>query len=352
MEDLIAPEDMVVTCSHTGYVKRSPVALYRSQRRGGKGRIGMKTREEDWVEHLFVAGTLEHVLVFTTSGRLHAMKVHEIPEVGTSGKGQALVNLLSFAPGERVAAFFAVPTFDDERFIVMATRNGVVKKTELGSFRYLKKGGLIALSIDEGDELLGVKLTDGKRDLLLATASGMAIRFPEAEVRPMGRAARGVKGVELREGDRVVAMEVVEGTGSILTVTTKGFGKRTPVEEYRPQGRGGLGLVSIRLVDRKGEVVGVRYVEAGDGVLLATTSGMILRTRAADISETGRISQGVKVIDIGESDEVAALAKVQEKDDERAGEDDPDGGPNAPDSPGAPEPQVPPPVAEEDRGNP
>ncbi|MFN7974096.1 MAG: DNA gyrase subunit A [Acidobacteriota bacterium] len=312
-EDLIAPEDMVVTCSHGGYVKRTPAAAYRSQRRGGKGRIGMRTAEEDWVEHLFVAGTLEYVMVFTNLGKVRYLKVHEIPAVATTGKGQAVVNLLNLASEEKVAAFFSVPAFVDDRFIVLVTKNGIVKKTELSAFKTARAAGIIALTIDEGDELLDVKLTDGNKDLFLATAQGMAIRFHEKDVREMGRLARGVKGIELREGDRLVGMAVVESDeGFILTLTGKGYGKRTSASEYRPQGRGGLGLVNIKLVDRKGGVIGIRYVTAEEEVLLVSASGMILRTGVKDISEQGRGAQGVKIIDIAEGDEVVALAKIEE----------------------------------------
>ena len=328
MEDLIAEEDMVVTCSHTGYIKRSPMALYRSQRRGGKGRIGMKTREEDWVEHLFVASTHDRVLVFTNQGRLHTRKVYELPAVGASGKGQALVNLFAFTPEEKVAALFYISEFDEDRFIVMVTRRGIVKKTALSAFKNVRSSGIIALSIDEDDELLDVKLTDGSNHLFLATGQGMSIRFAEEDVRPMGRTARGVKGISLRDGDEVVGLAVVDadGSGSVLTVTSKGYGKRTAVDEYRPQGRGGMGLVNIKLVDRKGHVVGIRFVEEGDEVLLVTISGMILRTRCADISEQGRGAQGVKIIDTSGEDEVVALAKIEERDDEEGEQgEDPEG---------------------------
>ena len=329
LEDLIAPEEMVVTCSHSGYVKRSQMSLYRSQRRGGKGRIGMKTREEDWVEHVFVANTLSHLMVFTNQGRVHTIKVYRIPEVGATGKGQALVNLLSFAPEEKVAALFPVPSFDQDLLVVMVTRNGIVKKTDLSSFGNVRQGGIIALHIDEGDELLDVKVTDGASDILLATRSGMAIRFAEKDVRAMGRTARGVKGVVLRNDDRVVGVAVVapdaSSTGFVLTITSNGFGKRTPIDEYRPQGRGGIGLVNIKLVKRKGVVVGIRCVEADDEVLCATASGMLMRTRVADISEQGRGAQGVKVIDIGDGDELVAFAKIEEKDQEPGGEAEPEG---------------------------
>jgi DNA gyrase subunit A len=317
IEDMIADEDMVITVSSSGYVKRSPLSLYRAQGRGGKGRTGMATKEGDFVEHLFVASAHSYLLVFTQeTGRVHWIKVHEIPQAGPAAKGKAIVNLLQLTTDEKVAATVAVRDFSDDRFLVFATEQGTIKKTPLSEYGNPRSGGIIAINVDKGDRLLDVAITDGSKDLFLATASGMSIRFPEAEARPMGRATTGVRGVKLRKGDKVVGMAVLEPGGSILTAAERGVGKRTPVEEYRAQGRGGLGIINLKVTAKTGPVVGVRMVVPGDQVLLITEAGMIIRTAVDGIREIGRSTQGVKLIDLEAGDKLVALAKVVERDDE------------------------------------
>ena len=321
IEDMIADEDMVITVSSSGYVKRSPLSLYRSQVRGGKGRTGMATKEGDFVEHLFVASAHSYLLVFTQeSGRVYWIKVHEIPQAGPAAKGKAIVNLLQLTTDEKVAATVAVRDFADDRFLVFVTEQGTIKKTALAEYGNPRAGGIIAVNIDKGDRLLAVAVTDGTKDLFLATEKGMSIRFPESEARPMGRGTYGVRGIKLRKGDKVVGMAVFEPGGAILTAAERGIGKRTPVEEYRTQGRGGLGIINLKVSAKTGPVVGVRMVVPGDQVLLITEEGMIIRTAVDGIREIGRSTQGVKLIDLDGNDKLVALAKVVERDDD--GDDD------------------------------
>ena len=316
IEDLIADEEMVISVSSSGYVKRSPLSLYRAQGRGGKGRTGMATKEGDFVEHLFVASAHAYVLVFTQSGRVYWVKVHEIPQAGPAAKGKAIVNLLDLEAGERVATTLAVRDFPEDRYLVFATERGTIKKTALAEYGNPRAGGIIAINLEEGDRLLAVKVTDGTRDLFLATAEGMSIRFAEADCRPMGRATAGVRGVALREGDRVVGLEVLGTEGAILTAATRGLGKRTAIAEYRQQGRGGLGLINLKVTERTGPVVGVAQVLPGDQVILITQDGMIIRTAVDGIREIGRSTQGVKLIDLEGEDRLVAIAKVLEREEE------------------------------------
>ena len=316
IEDLIADEDMVVTVSSSGYVKRSPLALYRAQIRGGKGRSGMTTKEGDFVEHLFVASAHSYVLVFTASGRVHWVKVHEIPQAGPAAKGKAIVNLLNLEAGETVATTIAVRDFPEDRYLVFATEKGTIKKTALAEYGNPRAGGIIAINLDEGDRLLSVKLTDGTKHVFLATAEGMSIRFPEADCRPMGRATTGVRGITLREADRVIGMEVLEKEGALLTAAEKGLGKRTPIAEYREQGRGGVGVINLKVTERTGRVVGVAQVLSGDQVMLMTQEGMLIRTAVDGIREIGRSTQGVKLIDLEGEDRLVAIAKVAEREEE------------------------------------
>jgi len=317
IEDLIAEEDMAISVSNTGYIKRTAISTYRSQRRGGKGRIGMRTRDEDFVSYLFVASTHAYIMIFSDRGRAYWLKVHEIPDVGPGGKGKAIANLVSMEEGERIAALLAVKEFDDAHFVVMGTRKGVVKKTALSAFSNPRAGGIIAMGVEEGDAVIAVQLTDGNGEIFIGTRDGMAIRFPETDVRPMGRAAYGVRGIALRDDDYVVAMEVVSPGGTLLTVTERGYGKRTEIEEYRVQSRGGVGIINIATTDRNGQVVGVAYVQQGDELLLITQQGMILRTQADDVRAIGRATQGVKLIDIeGGEDKVVSIARLVEKEEE------------------------------------
>jgi DNA gyrase, A subunit len=351
IEDMIADEDMVITVSRGGYIKRSPLSLYRAQRRGGKGRIGMQTKEEDIVEHLFVASAHSYVLVFTDRGRLYWIKVHQIPEVASNARGKAIVNLLTVEQGESVRALLTVRDFNDAKYVVMVTRAGKIKKTELTAFSNVRASGIIAIDINEGDDLYAVRLSQGEDEIFIGTHDGMAIRFHENGVRPMGRGAAGVKGISLRKGDSVVEMDVLPASGEIapqpiaegeepeieietetesddgeeviasdergqvLTITEKGFGKRTPVSAYRLQSRGGIGVTNIKTTDKNGKVAGISYVFEDDQVLLITEQGMIIRTNVADIRSIGRNTQGVRVINIDENDLVVAAVKLVDKDD-------------------------------------
>src|SRR5262245_40866789 len=315
IEDLIAEEDMVISASNTGYIKRTAITTYRSQRRGGKGRIGMRTRDEDFVSHLFVASTHAYIMIFSDRGRAYWLKVHEIPDVGPGGKGKSIANLVSMEEGERIAAMLAVKEFEEDKFIVMGTRLGVVKKTALSAFSNPRAGGIIAMGVEEGDSVIAVQLTDGSGEVFIATRYGMAIRFPESDVRPMGRTAYGVRGISLRGDDFVVSMEVVKPGGTLLTVTERGFGKRTEIEEYRVQSRGGVGIINIATTQKNGLVVGVSYVQDGDELLLITRQGMILRMATDDVRAIGRATQGVTLINIEAEDKVVSIAKLVEKDD-------------------------------------
>src|SRR5216117_771936 len=305
VEDMIAEAEMVITVSHAGYMKRNPLTIYRSQRRGGKGRMGMTTREEDFVEHLFVASTHASILIFTTRGRVHWLKVHEIPQIGAAGKGKNIVNFVELTPEEKVASLVATKDFAEDRYVVFCTRKGIIKKTPLAAYGNPRAGGIIAIGVDAGDELLSVKLTDGKQEIFMATAGGQAIRFPEADARPMGRGAHGVIGMRLQGDDTVVEMDVLRSKeGTILTVTEKGYAKRTAVEDYRLQGRGGSGIINLKVTDKTGPVVQVMEVAGDDQVMVITAFGKIIRTNVRDISILGRPTQGVRLIHLDEGDTV------------------------------------------------
>jgi DNA gyrase subunit A len=316
VEDLIAEEDMAITVSNTGYIKRTAISTYRNQRRGGKGRIGMRTRAEDFVSHLFVASTHAYIMIFSDRGRAYWLKVHEIPDVGPDGKGKSIANLVSMEEGEKIAATLPVKEFEEDKFVIMGTLRGVVKKTSLSGFSNPRAGGIIAMGVEEGDAVIAVQQTDGTGEVFIGTRDGMAIRFQETDVRPMGRTAYGVRGITLRGDDYVVAMETVKPVGTLLTVTERGYGKRTEIEEYRIQSRGGVGVINISTSDRNGAVVGIAYVEAGDQLLVITQQGMILRMLTDDVRAIGRATQGVKIIDIGDDDQVVSIARLVEKEDE------------------------------------
>ncbi len=318
IEDLIAEEDMAITVSNTGYIKRTAISTYRNQRRGGKGRIGMRTREEDFVSHLFVASTHAYILIFSDRGRVYWLRVHEIPDVGPDGKGKAIANLVAMESGERIAALLAVKEWEADKFVVMGTRKGVIKKTGLPAFSNPRAGGIIAVGVDDDDAVIAVQITGGQEEIILGTRDGMAIHFREGDVRAMGRTAHGVRGISLREGDAVVAMEVVHPGGTILTVTEHGYGKRTQVEEYRVQSRGGVGIINIATTDRNGQVVGMVCVQDEDEILLITQQGKILRMVTRDIRTIGRATQGVRLIEMEGDDRVVSIARLVEKDDEDA----------------------------------
>jgi DNA gyrase subunit A len=322
IEDLIADEDMAITVTSTGYIKRTPISTYRMQRRGGKGRIGMRTREEDFVSHLFVASAHSYIMIFSDRGRAYWLKVHEIPDVGPGGKGKAIANLVSMEEGERIAALLAVrewPKEDGKQFVVMGTRKGIIKKTDLTSFSNPRAGGIIAMGVEEGDSVIAVEMSDGTEQIFLGTRDGMAIRFPETDVRAMGRAAYGVRGISLRAGDEVVAMDVVREGGTMLTVTENGFGKRTELEEYRLQSRGGIGIINIQTSDRNGKVVGIAYVHDDDELMLITQQGKILRMVARGVRSIGRATQGVRLIGMEEGDQVVSVAKLAEREEDENG---------------------------------
>ena len=315
IEDLIVEEDMVITVSRGGYIKRSPLSLYRAQRRGGKGRIGATTKEEDVVEHLFVASTHAYILAFTNRGRMHWIKVYEVPQLGPATRGKAIVNLLNLDPNERLVALAATKEFPEDLYLIFATKRGLVKKTPLSAYANVRSGGIIAINIEPGDELLSVRVTDGTRQIFIGTHQGQGIRFSEKDVRSMGRDTTGVIGITLKkEDDYVVEMEVVEETGHLLTVTEKGYGKRSEASEYRFQGRGGSGVINIKVTDKNGPVAGIKSVSDADQLLLITQSGMLIRIKVKDIRETGRAAQGVRLIYLEEGDRVVAVAKLAETD--------------------------------------
>ncbi len=321
IEDLIVEEDMVITVSRGGYIKRSPLSLYRAQRRGGKGRIGATTKEEDVVEHLFVASTHAYILAFTSMGRMHWIKVYDLPQLGPATRGKAIVNLLNLGPNERLVALSSTKDFPEDRYLVFATRNGLVKKTALSAYSNVRSGGIIAINIEKGDELLSVRVTGGDDQIFIGTRQGMGIRFSEKDVRPMGRDTTGVIGVTLRkDNDVVVEMDVVDEKAHLLSVTENGYGKRSEVTEYRYQGRGGSGVINVKVTEKNGPVVGIKSVTDADQLLLITQSGMLIRMKVRDIRETGRAAQGVRVIQLEAGDRVVAVAKLAEPDE---GDDEP-----------------------------
>ncbi len=318
VEDLIADEDVVITSTQTGYIKRSALDEYRQQRRGGKGLIGMQTRDEDVVRHLFIANTHAYILIFSDRGKCYWLRVYDIPEVSRSSKGKSIANLVQMAEGEKIAALLKVQGFPDEedqRFIVMGTQQGTIKKTDLKAFSNPRAAGIIAIQVDDTDTLIAVAETDGKKDLVIGTKDGMAIRFSEDDARPMGRTAYGVRGISLREGDRVVAMEVVSDEATLLTVCENGFGKRTEVAEYRKQNRGGIGLKNVQTSDRNGLVVGIACVSDQDDLLMVTEQGQIIRMPTSGMRAIGRNTQGVRLIDLAEGDRVVSIATLMQLED-------------------------------------
>jgi DNA gyrase subunit A len=320
-EDLIAEVDMVVTISHEGYVKRNSPTLYRSQRRGGKGVMGAATREEDFVEHLFICSTHSFFLCFTTIGRVYWIKVHEIPQGGRTAKGKAIVNLLPLREKEKISAFLPVREFQEGKHIIFATRKGLVKKTELMAYSNPRRDGIIALALEDDDEVIGVRLTDGTQEIVLSTKNGQAIRFAEEEVRSTGRGTYGVKGITLEEGDAVVSLETINTGATLLTVSAKGYGKRSEVEEYRRQSRGGKGIITMRTTDKSGEVISVRQVTDDDHVMLVTDTGRIIRLRMAELRIIGRNTQGVRLVTTSPEERVVSLALLAEKEDDIVAEE-------------------------------
>jgi DNA gyrase subunit A len=317
IEDLIKDEEMVITISHAGYIKRNPLTTYRAQKRGGKGKMGMETKEEDFVERLFTATTHSYILFFTNKGRVYWLKVHQIPEASRQAKGKAIVNLIQIGQNERVTAALPVRAFTPDHFVLMATKQGIIKKTELESYSHPRPSGIIAITLDEGDELISAEVTNGSRDVFLGTKDGLSIRFSEEDVREIGRTGKGVIGIRLDEGNEVKGMEIVRDDSTILTVTEKGYGKRSTLEDYRSQGRGGKGIITIKTTDKNGRVIGMAQVSSEDQIILITSNGKVLRLRAGDISVQGRNTQGVRLFDIEEGDKVVSFAKVVEREDEK-----------------------------------
>jgi DNA gyrase subunit A len=322
IEDLIAEEDMVITVSHAGYIKRFPVSAYKKQRRGGKGVTGAETKEEDFVEHLFVASTHDYMLIFTSAGKLYWLKVHEIPQAGKRTKGRPIVNLLGVSEGEKITSVVPVREFKEGHFVVMATAQGKIKKTPLNAFKNPRRGGIIAMTLGKGDHLIGSLLSDGNDEICLATASGKAIRFKETGIRAMGRSAQGVKGITLKKKDAVVGMVKAISDNTLLTVTENGFGKRTEFDAYRLQSRGGSGIINLKVVKKNGQVVGVKPVKEGNEIMLISKQGMVVRVAVKGISKVGRATQGVKVIALKSSDKLTSVASVVAKEEEEAVEEE------------------------------
>jgi DNA gyrase subunit A len=313
IEDLIAEEDMVVTITHTGYIKRNPISLYRSQHRGGKGKVGINVKEEDFVEDLFIASTHDYILFFTDAGKIHWMKVHELPQAGRLTRGKAIVNLLNLGPDEKVTTILPLKDFAKEKFITFMTKRGVIKKTALEAYSNPRSGGIIAISLDEGDELISTKLTDGKQHLFVGTKLGKAVHFPETQIREMGRTAHGMRGIRIGKDDEVMGMEVVAPHTEILTVTEHGFGKRSPASDYRIQNRGGSGIFTVKRTQKTGNVVGIKTVTNEDELMVISNKGKIIRLRAVDIPVQGRSTQGVRLITLEPGERVVAVAKLAEK---------------------------------------
>jgi DNA gyrase subunit A len=315
-EDLIAEEDIVITITHSGYVKRQPIDTYRAQKRGGRGIQGAGTKEEDFVEHLFTATTHHQVFFFTTRGRVFVIKGYELPEAGRTARGTAIINLLSLQPEEKITAVIPIREITEGSYLFMGTRNGIVKKTDLMEFETVRKNGLIAIVLDDNDELIGVKLTDGNQQIILGTRDGMAINFSEQDVRSMGRSARGVKGINLQELDSIVGMDTMNPNGQVLVVSELGFGKRTAVDQYRTQSRGGKGLINLKVTEKTGAVVGLRVVRPEQDLLLINNDGIIIRMDVGQIRVIGRNTQGVALMRMEENQRVVALAMVDKSSDD------------------------------------
>jgi DNA gyrase subunit A len=313
VEDLIAEEDMVVTITHTGYIKRNPISLYRSQHRGGKGKMGINVKDEDFVEDLFIASTHDYILFFTDAGKIHWMKVHELPQAGRITRGKAIVNLLHLNPQEKVTTILSLKDFSKDKFITFMTKRGTIKKTSLDAYSNPRSGGIIAIHLDDGDELISTKLTDGKQHLFIGTKVGKAVHFPETQIRDIGRTARGIRGIKIPKEDEVVGMEVVAPHTQILTVTTNGYGKRTQASEYRIQNRGGSGIFTVKRTQKTGDVIGIKTVVDEDELMVISNKGKIIRLRAVDIPVQGRSTQGVRLITLEEGEKVVAVARLAER---------------------------------------
>ncbi|TKJ88966.1 DNA gyrase subunit A [Paenibacillus sp. CFBP13512] len=321
-EDLIPKEEVIVTVTHTGYIKRSPVTTFRSQKRGGRGVIGMDMKDTDFVQHLFVTNSHNHLLFFTDKGKVYRIKAYEIPELGRTARGTPVINLIQIEQGESVNAVISVEQFEGDQHLFFATKQGVVKKTRLDDYTNIRKGGLIAINMREDDELIEVKLTDGKQEIIMGTSYGMSIRFSEGNVRPMGRSATGVKGITLDEGDAVIGMDIVDDDQKVLIVTSKGYGKRTPGSDYRIQTRGGKGIKTMNVTDKNGKLAGLKVVKDEEDLMIITTSGTLIRMDIEGISTMGRNTQGVKLIHIRDEDSVATICRTDKNEDDDSPDDD------------------------------
>jgi len=322
LEDLIAEEDMVIAITRSGYIKRLPVTTYREQRRGGIGVMGMELKDEDYIEHLFVASTHDYLLFFTSVGKIYRLKVHELPLGTRQSKGRAIANFLPFREGETIRAVVATRDFKEAEYLVLATKNGVVKKTRFEEYNTpLKADGIIAINLRPKDEVIGVIHTSGNDDLLMVSRKGQAIRFHESEARPMGRATGGVRGMNLRKGDEVIAVTLAENDADLLVVTVNGFGKRTRIEDYPVKGRGGLGVKTVQLTEARGQLAGAQLVRDGYQVMLISTGGTVIRMPVEEVKRLGRATQGVIVMRLRKGEQVSTLAPVVESDDEAAAED-------------------------------
>jgi DNA gyrase subunit A len=315
VEDLIPEEENVISISHSGYIKRVPVTTYRKQGRGGKGVTGTNLKEDDFVEHLFIASTHHYIMFFSNKGKVYRIKVHQIPAGSRMSKGKAIVNLLPFEPGERVAAIIAVKDYGEDQYLIMATKKGMIKKTSIESYNTSRKDGIIAINIKEGDELIGVEKSSGNDDIIMVSRNGQAIRFSESKCRPMGRASQGVKGMKLAKGDEVLSMMVVKETdGDLFVLTEKGYGKRTKLSEYKGQNRGGLGVKTLKITEKKGKVSGAGILKDEYDVMVISDTGVLIRIPAKSISRIGRSTQGVKIINLGDKAKVASYSIVASED--------------------------------------
>jgi DNA gyrase subunit A len=321
-EDLIPQEEVIVTVTHTGYIKRLPVTTYRSQKRGGKGVLGMDTKDKDFVEHLFVTNTHHYLMFFTNKGKVYRLKAYEIPDLSRTARGTPIINLIQIEQGETVNAVIPVENFDAEQYLFFATKCGIVKKTPLDDYVNIRKGGLIAINLREDDELIGVKLTDGNQEIVMGTSLGMSIRFPEEDVRSMGRSATGVKGIHISDSDAVIDMDIVQKQNDVLIVTSKGYGKRTPMSEYRLQSRGGKGIKTLNVTSKNGPIVGLKVVSNDEDLMIITALGTLIRTSMAGISTMGRYTQGVRLINTKDEDEVATVARIEKSEDQPIEEDE------------------------------
>ena len=325
MDDLIQEEDVVVTISHAGYIKRMPTTTYKSQGRGGRGITGMTTREEDFIENLFVTSTHSYMLLFTNRGRIYWIRVYEIPEAQRTSKGKAIINLVQLSSAEeKITAAIPIRSFEEENktFLLMATRNGTIKKTELEEYSNIRKGGIIAINLEDGDSLIDVKHTDGKQEVILATKNGLAIRFNEEQIRVIGRSGKGVRGIRLNKADEVVGMETVTSKDTVLIATVNGYGKRTNIDDYRLQARGGKGVINMKTTERNGCVIGVKNVKDDSDIMLMTEKGIMIRMAANGISVIGRNTQGVRLIRLEEGDKLASIGYAAKEDSETTNEND------------------------------